>query len=316
MSHYLQAEVVFRNEIAALERAVANLRPSFDTAVELLLSATGKVVVTGVGKSGIIAHKIAATLASTGTPAVFLNAAEGLHGDLGVVGKDDVVLMLSNSAETEELYRLLPSIKHIGARAIGIFGNSTTKLAQRCDCILDASIEACPLRLAPMTSTTVALVIGDALASALMKAHGFTREEFAVFHPGGALGRRLLFKVSEVMVRGPQLPMVNPSCTLREAIIEMDRCNLGVVVAVTPEACVAGLLSEGDLRRLILREVPMSTSLTEVMTKQPLVVEEGAALGDALAVMEKSGRKVYVLPVVDSDRKLIGILRMHDIVGN
>jgi arabinose-5-phosphate isomerase len=318
MSHYSQAEVVFRNEISALQRTLGNLQPAFDAAVDLILSATGKVVVTGVGKSGIIAHKIAATLASTGTPAVFLNAAEGLHGDLGVVGKEDVVLMLSNSAETEELYRLLPSIKHIGARLIGIFGNSTTKLARHCDCLLDASIEAeaCPLRLAPMTSTTVALVIGDALAAALMKARGFTREEFAVFHPGGALGRRLLFKVSEVMVSGPQLPIISPDCSLREAVVEMDRCNIGVVVAVTPGKQVAGLLSEGDLRRLILREVSMATPLAEVMTKTPLVVDETAALGEALAVMEKSGRKVYVLPVVDSGGELVGALRMHDIVGN
>ena len=301
-----------------MERTISNLRPSFDSAVELLLSSTGKVVVTGVGKSGIIAHKIAATLASTGTPAVFLNAAEGLHGDLGVVGKGDVVLMLSNSAETEELYRLLPSIKHIGAQSIGVFGNSTTKLARLCDCILDASIksEACPLRLAPMTSTTVALVIGDALAAALMSARGFTREEFAVFHPGGALGRRLLFKVSEVMVRGPDLPIVSPSCTLREAIAEMDRCNIGVVVAVEQRSQVAGLLSEGDLRRLVLKEVSMNIPFYEVMTKTPLVVDEGASLGDALAVMEKSGRKVYVLPVVDAERRLVGALRMHDIVGN
>lgn len=318
MKHYQQATAVFHNEISSLQRSLVNLRLTFDASVEMLLAASGKVVVTGVGKSGIIAHKIAATLASTGTPAVFLNAAEGLHGDLGVVDKNDVVVMLSHSAETEELYRLLPSIKHIGARLIGIFGNSSTKLARQCDCLLDASIEAeaCPLCLAPMTSTTVALVIGDALAAALMKARGFTREQFAVFHPGGALGRRLLLKVSEVMVRGPHLPMVSPECSLREAVLEMDRCNIGVVVAVTPGKQVAGLLSEGDLRRLILREVPMATGLDGVMTKNPLRVREGASLGEALAVMEKSGRKVYVLPVVDAGDELVGAVRMHDIVAS
>lgn len=317
MSHYSQAEVVFRNEISAIERALGNLQPAFDAAVELVLSASGKVVVTGVGKSGIIAHKIAATLASTGTPAVFLNAAEGLHGDLGVVGKGDVVVMLSNSAETEELYRLLPSIQHIGARLVGIFGNSTTRLAQACDVVLDASIEceACPLGLAPMTSTTVALVIGDALAAALTKSRGFTREQFAIFHPGGALGKRLMLQVSQAMLMGEMIPRVSPDCTLREAVLEMDRCNIGVVLAVSPEDQLQGLLSEGDLRRLFVRETPPGTPLQDLMTKQPLVVREGATLGEALNVMERVGRKVYVLPVVNGEGELKGVLRMHDILG-
>jgi arabinose-5-phosphate isomerase len=317
MKHFPRAEDVFGNEVAALRQCLQQLRASFDQAIDIVYGCSGKVVVTGVGKSGIVAHKIAATLASTGTPAVFLNAAEGLHGDLGVVSRDDVILMLSNSAETEELYRLLPSIKHIGAKLVGIFGNSATRLARACDCVLDVSIEeeACPLGLAPMTSTTVAQVTGDALAAALIKARGFTREQFAIYHPGGALGRRLGLEVGQAMLTGESIPRVSPDCTLRQAVLEMDRCNVGVVLAVTPDERLAGLLSEGDLRRLFVRGAPADTPLREIMTTRPLVVQEGVTLGDALRVMEQAGRKVYVLPVLGADGHLKGVLRMHDILS-
>jgi arabinose-5-phosphate isomerase len=317
MTHYSHAESVFENEIDALQRVLLSLKPNFDTAVNLILNGSGKVIVTGVGKSGIIAHKIAATFASTGTPSVFLNAAEGLHGDLGVICKQDVVIVLSNSAETAELYRLIPSIKDIGARIIGLFGNTKTKMCNLCDCVLDVSIEAeaCPLRLAPMTSTTVALVAGDAMAASLMKARNFTRDEFSIFHPGGSLGRRLFLKVSEVMISGDHLPKISPESSIMDAVVEMDRCNIGIVVAITPDKFVDGLFSEGDLRRLVLKNVAMSTTLHHVMTKSPILVNENSSLGEAIGLMEKMGRKVYVLPVVDNENRLVGALRMHDIIG-
>lgn len=317
MAHYAQAESVFRNEIAALEHALQAIRGDFDRAVEMLLSLRGKAVITGVGKSGIVAHKIAATLASTGTPAVFLNAGEALHGDLGLVGGGDIVVMVSNSAQTTELCRLLPSIQKIGAQLIGILGSRTAALSRACECVLDAGIveEACPLRLAPMTSTTVALVIGDALAAALMKARGFSREQFAVYHPGGALGRRLLLRVQDVMFMGEHVPRISPDKSLKEAILEMDRCNLGAVIAAHDSDQVAGILSEGDLRRLILRGTSLEVSLSGIMTRNPLVIQAKATLGEALDLMEGSKRKVYVLPVVDEAGLLRGILRMHDVVA-
>ena len=315
--HYAEAKRVFADEIASLQAVAVALEPTFDRAVELCLSCPGKIVVTGIGKSGIIGHKIAATLASTGSPSVFLNAGEALHGDMGVVSREDVVLMLSNSASTPELQKMLPSIRKIGARLIGFFGATDTVLAEGMDVVLDLSVEreACPLNLAPMTSATVALVAGDALASALMVARGFTQEDFAVYHPGGSLGRRLLYRVEDVMKKGPALPVVAPGQSLREAIEALAAGRLGAVLVCGPGERLEGILVEGDVRRHYLEQTSPDLPVGEAMTRGPKVIGPEALLGDALAEMETGDRKVYVLPVVDGEGVLRGLLRMHDIVG-
>lgn len=309
------ARHVFDNEISALQRTLERLEPGLSAAVARILRCGGKVVVTGIGKSGIIGHKISATLASTGTPSLFLNAGEALHGDLGVIARDDVVLMVSNSATTPELSRLVPSIRRIGAGMIGIFGTADTRLAKEVDCRIDASIkqEACPLGLAPMTSTTVALVIGDALAAALIAARKFTPEQFAVFHPGGALGRRLLYRVTDVM-RDPGPARIGLDATLGGAVEGLAAGEMGAAVMVDAEGKVAGILTEGDVRRAFLSKTDPETPIREVMTRNPKVVAATATLGEALDLMERD-RRVYVLPVADGEGKLTGILRMHDVVG-
>ncbi len=309
------ARRVFENERVALERTLGRLEPGFSGAVERILGCRGKVIVTGVGKSGIIGHKISATFASTGTPSLFLNAGEALHGDLGVIAPEDIVLMLSKSGTTPELARLVPAIRRIGAGMIGIFGSGETRMARALDCWIDGSVEseACPLGLAPMTSSTVALVIGDALAAALIEARGFTEEEFAVFHPGGALGRRLLYRVRDVMLDAGAA-RVGLGATLGEAVEGLAAAGLGAAVVVDAEEVVVGILTEGDVRRAFLAGTDPAVPIRGVMTSNPKVVREDATLGEALDAMERS-RRVYVLPVTDDVGKLAGILRMHDVVG-
>lgn len=299
-----------------MNRSLKNIEPMFNVAVDLLLTRPGKVVVTGLGKSGIVGHKIASTLASTGSTAVFVNAAEGLHGDLGVVCRGDVVVMVSNSAETEELYRWFESLKSIGVRVIGIFGRTDTRLGSYCDVVLDASIcgEACPLESAPMTSSTVALVIGDAIAAALMKARGFTREQFAVFHPGGSLGRRLFLKVRDVAKPVDQVAVIDVNATVRDALNSIERFNMGLVVVVDRDRSVRGVISDGDFRRCMLGGVSLEASVTSIMAADPIVVSGDLPLSEALLRME-GHRKVYVLPIVEPDGRLAGVIRMHDIVG-
>ncbi len=316
-SHQKEAARVFREEIAALTTVLSRLTDPFDRAVDLCLTCGGKLVVAGVGKSGIVAHKIAATLASTGSSAVYLNAAEALHGDMGMVSPDDVVILLSNSAATPELLRMLPSIRKIGARTIGFFGRSDTALAEGMDVVLDLSIEreACPLNLAPMTSATVALVTGDALASALMKAKDFTPEDFAVYHPGGTLGRRLLYRVEDVMVKDPGLPIIAPDQSLREAIETLAEGRLGAVMVCDEDRRLVGILVEGDVRRHYLQNTPPDSPVRGAMSPRPKVVAPDNLLGEALREMESGDRRVYVLPVVDADNRVAGLLRMHDIVA-
>jgi len=308
---------VFHHQATALQAVGSRLGPELDLAVKLILDSIGKVVVTGIGKSGIIAHKIAATLASTGTSAVFLNAGEALHGDLGMVGRNDVVLMLSKSANTAELAHMLPSIRRIGAKLIGIFGATHTALAKSCDVVLDVSVEdeACPLSLAPTTSTTVSMVMGDALAIALMEKRKFTPDQFALYHPGGALGRRLLYQVRDVMRKCTDQASVQPDTTLRQAMAEMSRAALGAVCVTDPENKLLGIITEGDVRRLYLNGTDPSCPVKTVMTPDPKWITEVARLGEALDLMEIGDRKVYVLPVVNEKKRFVGILRMHDIVA-
>lgn len=315
--HYPVAKRVFSNEAAALLATVERIKTSFDDAVSLLLDASGKVVVTGLGKSGLVAHKISATLASTGSPAVFVNAAEGLHGDLGIVCAGDVVVMVSNSGQTEELYRWLPALDAIGVRRLGIFGRTRTRLANSCNVVLDASVEseACPLNVAPMTSSTVALVIGDALAAALMEARRFTKDQFALLHPGGELGKRLFLKVKDAVRRASEVAVVRPTDSLRFALEELDRKNLGLVVVIDDQSRLRGVVSEADFRRCLLKRVDLDQCVSSIMTPDPISVFADATLAEAIQAME-AGRKVYVAPVTDRSGVLIGVLRMHDIVSS
>jgi arabinose-5-phosphate isomerase len=317
-NHYKEAHRIFDAEIEGLKRTKERVNENFSQSVELILGSKGKVVVAGIGKSGIIGHKIAATLASTGTSAVYLNAGEALHGDLGVVNAEDVVLMLSNSAATTELVHMLPSIKQIGAKMIGLFGQSDTALAQACDLVLDASVEqeACSLGLAPMTSSTVALVMGDALASALMQARGFKPDDFAVYHPGGSLGRRLLLRVCDVMHPvADDFPVVVPELPLREALSVMSISNLGGLIVAEANK-IKGVFTDGDLRRYVLEGCSLDAPICEFMTNDPITVQDSMRLGEILDLMEASGRKIYFVPVSNAAGELSGALRMHDIVSD
>jgi len=315
MNHTDIAQRVFRDEIAGLEEVLAKLGPEFDAVVDLILESSGKVVVTGLGKSGLIGHKIAATLASTGTPSVFLNASEALHGDLGMVSADDVVLMISNSGATSELVKMIPSLERIGARCAGIFGRTDSALCRRMARVLDAGVakEACPLNLAPMSSATAALVLGDALAAALMTARGTTESDFAVFHPGGALGRRLLLTVADVMPRVDELPAVPGEVSLKEVVVAISRAPFGAICVVDAEQAIRGIITDGDIRRYLTRADDLSVSAESLMTRDPMTTRSDEQLGVCLAQMEQ--RKVYMLPVVDAAGRLAGMVRMHDIVG-
>jgi len=316
-THYPHATAVFELEMEGIRHTLEAIRDAFDNAIELILAAPGKVVVTGIGKSGIIGHKIAATLASTGTPAVFINASEALHGDLGMVSEGDVVVMITNSGTTTELLRMLPALKKASARIIGIIGNPHTQLAKECHCLLDASVEkeACPLNLSPMTSTTVALVIGDALAAALMKARNFTPENFAANHPAGALGRNLLLRVADVMHTGGDAPRVTPAASFREVIIEMTRTNLGGVCVCGGDDKILGYISDGDVRRAILDEHSMEKNAEQLMTADPETCPPDMLLGDVITLMEKKpNRPIFTLPVTEGDGRYVGMIRMHDIL--
>ena len=317
--NFLPAEAarVFDAAINALISARGSVAPRFAAAVEMLLACAGKVVVTGVGKSGLAARKIAATLASTGCPAFFLNAGDALHGDLGMVGPDDLVLMLSNNANTGELAGMLPTLRRIGARTMGIFGRNDTELGKALDLVLavEISAEGCPLDLAPMASTLAAIAVGDALAASLMGRRGFTPTDFALRHPGGSLGRRLLLTASDVMHRGDRIAVLPPEATLRDLVAALTRTALGAVCVSADGAHLDGLVSDGDVRRAIMRDDPFHLTAADIMTRNPVSVAPDAALGEVLEIMENPQRRIYVVPVIDNVRAIHGLVRMHDIVG-
>lgn len=315
-SYLDSANEVFDLEIDALQKAKKQISTTFEKTVELILSSNGKIVVTGVGKSGIIAHKISATFASTGTPSVFLNASEALHGDLGMVSKGDIVIMLSKSGTTIELVKMLPTLHKVGAKTIGIFSNIETRLAQNLDLLLDATIEreACPLNLAPMSSTTVSLVIGDALAAALIKARNFKETDFAVFHPAGQLGRNLLLTAADVMHSKENLPIVSAQNSLKEVVIVMTKYNLGAVCVCKDEK-LEGIITDGDVRRFLTHSDTLTAKAEEIMTKNPISLKPQMRLSEVLSVMENKQRQIYVAPVVDESNNCLGIVRMHDILS-
>ena len=298
--------------VAALE---GRLGADFERACRMLLACTGRVVVSGMGKSGHVGGKIAATLASTGTPAFFLHPAEASHGDLGMVTRGDVVLAISYSGETAELLMILPLFKRMGAGLLALTGNPASTLAREADVHLDISVpaEACPLNLAPTASTTATLAMGDALAVALLKHRGFTEADFARSHPGGALGRRLLLHVSDVMRRGSDLPVVRPETPLTEGLLEMSRKRLGLTAVVDADGRVVGIFTDGDLRRALDRNLDVrATAMADVMTRSPRAIGADELAAEAVLMMEKHA--VNGLLVLDGSGRLVGALNVHDLL--
>ena len=302
-------------EAAAVASLAGRVDATFLGAVEALLACRGRVVVTGMGKSGHVGGKIAATLASTGTPAFFMHPAEASHGDLGMITGDDVVIALSNSGESAEIAGIVPLIKRRGARLIAMTGNPASTLAREADIHLDAGVaqEACPLNLAPTASTTASLALGDALAVATLHARGFTAEDFARTHPGGSLGRRLLVHVHDVMHQGDALPVVDLGASLKDALLEMTRKGLGMTAIVDAGGRLAGIFTDGDLRRLLDRDIDVRAArIAEVMKTGPRTIAAGALAAEAARVMEE--HKVNGLLAVDADGRLVGALNMHDLM--
>jgi arabinose-5-phosphate isomerase len=308
---------LFEIQANALLKTKEKIGPDFQKALGILLTCEGKIVVTGVGKSGIIGQKISATLASTGSPSVFINANEALHGDLGVLGKGDVVLMLSKSGTTMELIKMLPKIKSASIKTLGIFGKTDTSLASRLDLVLDASVESegSPFNLAPMASTTVALVIGDCLAAALMQVKGLDQNDFASNHPAGQLGRNLLLKAEDIMHKGDQMAVCSPQNTIKEAIVLLTKKNLGGLCVLDQEGKLFGFLTDGDIRKYLSHADDLQVPVSKIMTISPICLEPGMSLAQVLDTMERPGRQIYVAPVVEKGSQIaLGILRMHDIL--
>ncbi|TBV16875.1 KpsF/GutQ family sugar-phosphate isomerase [Stutzerimonas kirkiae] len=304
-----------RLEIEAVEQLSSRIDQDFAQACRLILESKGRVVVVGMGKSGHVGRKIAATLASTGTAAFFVHPGEASHGDMGMITRDDVVLALSNSGTTNEIITLLPLIKRLGITLISMTGNPSSVLSRAAEVNLDASVavEACPLNLAPTSSTTASLVLGDALAIALLEARGFTAEDFAFSHPGGALGRRLLLKVENVMHTGAQLPTVKRGTSLREALLEMTHKGLGMTIVLEDDGSLAGIFTDGDLRRTLDKGIDVrQASIDDVMTARGKVANAEMLAAEALKIMED--HKISSLIVVDERNRPIGALNMHDLL--
>lgn len=304
---------VVRMEAEALAEVERRIGEDFVAAVDLIAVSTGRVIVSGVGKSGYIARKIAATLTSTGTPASFLHPVEGLHGDLGLVGANDVAVLLSKSGESAELLALLEHLRRFGTRTIALTGVVDSTLGRECDAVLDAWVkeEACPHDLAPTTSTTAQLALGDALAVAVLERKGFRREDFARLHPGGALGRKLVTRVSEIMERD-RLPVLDQSATLKEAVVWLAE-RRGIVIATTPDKRVAGVFTAGDLTRLLERTHDIfGMSLESVMTKSPKLADVEELASAAVYRMEQIG--IMAMPVVDTSHHIVGVVHLHDLM--
>ena len=307
------ARKVLRIEAAAILGLVDRLDERFSRAVAMLRDCEGRVIVTGMGKSGIICRKIAATLASTGTPAFFLHPAEAIHGDLGVIQKDDVVLAVSQSGETGEILRLLETIRRLGARLVAVTGAPASTLAQAADVTLDCHIdeEACPLNLVPTASTTAALALGDALAMTLLTEKGFRPEDFANLHPGGKLGKRLM-RVEALMHAGADAPIVTASTPMRDVIYEMSRRGLGMTCVIEEDGRLAGIVTDGDLRRRMSgTQNVLDLTAGEAMTRNPATIGRAMLAAEALRLMEQ--RKITSLIVVDADRAVEGVLHLHDL---
>lgn len=311
------AKEVIRKEILALQSLVETIGPEFEKAVSCLLETKGKVIATGLGKSGIVASKISATLSSTGTPSIFIHPVEAMHGDLGIVQRGDAGLLLSKSGETVEVLQFLQIFKRFGLKTIGIGGRTGSSLARECDVFLDAGVtcEACPLNLAPTSSTTVAMALGDALAGCLVSLKGFSKEEFSRLHPSGALGRRLLLRVEDIMHSGENLPLVESGAPMRQALVTLTTKAMGAVIIASPARSLLGIFTDGDLRRAVQwHENLLDLEVDSLMTRNPVVIHRNRMAAEALNLMENRPSQISVLPVLDSDERVVGIVRVHDLV--
>lgn len=313
-----QARQVLAVEAAAIEALIPRINGQFTAAVERILTCKGRVIVTGMGKSGLIGKKIAATLASTGTPSFFLHPAEGIHGDLGMVTADDMVLAISNSGETAEVISIIPALQRIGAQLIAMTGREQSTLARVADIFLDVAVEkeACPLGLAPTASTTATLALGDALAVALLSCRKFTPEDFALFHPGGSLGRKLLLTVENVMHSGEDNPVITVEKSVKEALFVMTAKGLGATAVVAEDGRLLGIITDGDIRRGLEKGHDfLDKTVDALMTKTPRTITKDKLAAQALRIMEKNKpRPITVLPVVDEQFHAIGIIHLTDLL--
>jgi arabinose-5-phosphate isomerase len=318
--YFAQVQGFLRLESEAIAQTAARLKGNqIARVIELLASCQGKIVIVGVGKSGIIAQKIAATMTSTGSGAIYLHPSDALHGGIGIINGDDVVMILSNSGETDELLEMLPYLKRRSVPIIALVGNVKSTLAERADAVIDGSVdqEACPLNLAPTTSTTVALALGDALAMTLMQVKGLTSDDFAVNHPAGQLGKRLTLTVGDLMHSGPSNPTVPSNATWIDAVKGITAGGLGAVSVIDEQGRLAGIITDGDLRRAIQNHDPArlaAVPCVELMTSNPTVASPDLLAYDALQLMEDRPSQISVLPVVDGERVCVGLIRVHDIV--
>lgn len=315
MEIILSGKRVLQIEADAVTRLVSRLDEKFVRAVEALNVCTGRVVVTGMGKSGIIGRKISATLASTGSPSFYLHPAEGLHGDIGMISRGDVILAISNSGETEELLKILPSFKRLGLFLISLTGNSRSTLAKESDVALDVGVteEAGAMGIVPTASTTATLAMGDAIAVALFELRGIREEDFAGFHPGGTLGRRLLLRVKDIMHRPPDIPVIGPDATFKEALFEMTRKKMGMTTVGDSAGKLLGVITDGDLRRFLEKEEKLfDKKAVAFMTRNPKVIHEDELAARAVQVMES--HSITVLPVLGAEGKISGVVHLHDIL--
>ncbi len=316
MSIIEQVKEVLKIEAQGILDLTDRVGPEFEDAVKMILKAKGRVILTGMGKSGLVGRKISATLNSTGTPSLFMHPAEAIHGDLGMVTKDDVVLAISNSGTTQEINKLLPIIKQMGARIISFTGGLNSPMAKASDVVIDVAVEreACPMGLAPTTSTTATLAMGDALAVVLIKLRQFSQKDFKRFHPGGNLGERLTTKVKEVMFTDDNMPVVRAGTLVKEAILEIDTKGIGATIVVDDENRLLGILTDGDLRRALIRQKDIqSMKVEDAMTVAPKSIDEESSAAEALGVMELYG--ITHLVVLDRDNRLKGLLHLHDLLG-
>jgi arabinose-5-phosphate isomerase len=317
MSALDEARKVLDIEIEAIKGMREKLDRRFEDAVDLMAGCKGRIVVIGIGKSGAIGRKIAATLASTGTPAIFVHPVEGMHGDLGMISKGDVVLMISNSGETEEVIKLMPNVKRLGIKVILISSGTKSTLAKHSDIVLETSVrrEADSLNIAPTASTTAALAMGDALSAVIVMKKGFKKEDFALLHPGGSLGKKLLLKVEDVMHSGQNNAVIDTKATMKQAIVEISTKGLGATSVVDDCGKLVGIITDGDLRRAIEKhDNLLSKRVDEVMTKGPMVVENDKLAVEAVRIMEDRPKQIMVLPVVNAKGEPVGMVRIHDLV--
>jgi len=311
-----QAKEVLKIEAQGILNLVEKVGPEFEKSVEIILGAKGRVILTGMGKSGLIARKIAATLNSTGTPSLFLHPAEAIHGDLGTVTRDDIVIAISNAGYTAEINTILPILKDMGAKLIAFAGDPESPIAKGCDIVIDVGVdrEACPMGLAPTASTTAALAMGDALAVALISRRRFSQDDFKRFHPGGNLGERLSIKAREVMLTGDRIPVVPLGSKVQEAIREINTKKIGATLVVGDDQRLEGIISDGDLRRALLEHENIhSKRVEEIMSSSPKTVGENQTMAEALGLMELYA--ITHLVIVDGQTRVKGILHLHDLLG-